>query len=127
LKDNGIEVFFEKENLWSLDPKSELILTIMASIAQEESRSISQNVTWGKRASFQEGKVSFAYSSFLGYKKVNDKLVIIESEAETVRTIYRMFLVGGKTPTGIARYFQFLQMKNIKVMRCFKKLLLIII
>ena len=83
----------------------------MASIAQEESRSISQNVTWGKRASFQEGKVSFAYSSFLGYKKVNDKLVIIESEAETVRTIYRMFLVSGKTPTGIARY---LKLEGIK-------------
>ena len=111
LKENGVEVFFEKENLWTLDPKSELILTIMASIAQEESRSISQNVTWGKRASFQEGKVSFAYSSFLGYKKVNDKLVIIESEAETVRTIYRMFLVSGKTPTGIARY---LKLEGIK-------------
>ena len=68
LKDKG-EVFFEKENLWTLDPKSELILTIMASIAQEESRSISQNVTWGKRASFQQGKVSFAYKRFLGYKK----------------------------------------------------------
>jgi DNA invertase Pin-like site-specific DNA recombinase len=49
LKAKGIEVYFEKENLWTLDPKSELILTIMASIAQEESRSISQNVTWGKR------------------------------------------------------------------------------
>lgn len=61
LKDKGIEVYFEKENLWTLDPKSELILTIMASIAQEESRSISQNVTWGKRVSFQSGKVSFAY------------------------------------------------------------------
>ncbi|CDR30212.1 Transposase and inactivated derivatives [Acholeplasma oculi] len=45
LKDKGIEVYFKKENLWTLDPKSELILTIMASIAQEESRSISQNVT----------------------------------------------------------------------------------
>ena len=80
LKNNGIEVFFEKENLWTMDPKSELILTIMASIAQEESRSISQNVTWGKRVGFQEGKVSFAYKSFLGYKKEDDKIVIDETK-----------------------------------------------
>ncbi len=50
----------------------------MALIAQEESRSISQNVKWGKRVGFQRGKVSFAYGMFLGYEKVNDKIVIIE-------------------------------------------------
>jgi DNA invertase Pin-like site-specific DNA recombinase len=106
LKAKGIEVFFEKENLWTLDPKSELILTIMASIAQEESRSISQNVTWGKRVGFQEGKVSFAYKRFLGYKKEDDKIVIDEDQADIVRMIYRMFLVEGKTPTGIAKYLK---------------------
>jgi len=111
LKARGVEVFFEKENLWTLDPKSELILTIMASIAQEESRSISQNVIWGKRVSFQQGKVSFAYSRFLGYKKVEDKLVIDEDQAVIVRMIYRMFLVEGKTPSGIAKY---LKSQNIK-------------
>lgn len=112
LKENGIEVFFEKENLWTLDPKSELILTIMASIAQEESRSISQNVTWGKRVSFQEGKVSFAYKFFLGYKKVDDKLVIDEDQAVIVRMIYRMFLVEGKTATGIAKYLKSRKVKT---------------
>lgn len=110
LKDKGVEVFFEKENLWTFDQKSELILTIMASIAQEESRSISQNITWGKRAAFQKGRVSFAYSTFLGYAKENDKIVIVEDEAEIVRIIYRMFLVEGKTPTAIALY-----LKNKKV------------
>ena len=111
LKSKGIEVFFEKENLWTLDPKSELILTIMASIAQEESRSISQNVTWGKRVGFQQGKVSFAYKSFLGYKKEDDKITIDEDQAVVVRMIYRMFLVEGKTGTGIANY---LKSQNIK-------------
>lgn len=111
LKDNGIEVFFEKENLWTLDPKSELILTIMASIAQEESRSISQNVTWGKRVGFQQGKVSFAYKTFLGYKKEDDKIVIDEDQAVIVRMIYKMFLVEGKSATGIANY---LKSKHIK-------------
>lgn len=111
LKDKGIEVFFEKENLWTLDPKSELILTIMASIAQEESRSISQNVTWGKRVGFQSGKVSFAYSRFLGFEKIGDKIVIVDDEAKIVEKIYRMFLVDGKTPTGIAKH---LKENNIK-------------
>jgi len=87
----------------SLNTKSELILTIMASIAQEESRSISQNVTWGKRVAFKAGKVSFAYSMFLGYEKEDDRIIIVESEAKIVRRIYRMFLVEGLTPTGIAR------------------------
>jgi site-specific DNA recombinase len=111
LKDKGIEVYFEKENLWTLDPKSELILTIMASIAQEESRSISQNVTWGKRVSFQKGKVSFAYDSFLGYKKENDKLVIDEDQAVIVKMIYRMFLAEGKSILSIAKY---LTSQNVK-------------
>ncbi|HHT82664.1 MAG TPA: recombinase family protein [Acholeplasmataceae bacterium] len=104
LKDKGVEVFFEKENLWTLNSKSELILTIMASIAQEESRSISQNVTWGKRVSFQNGKVSFAYSRFLGYEKKDGKIVIVEEEAKVVRLIYRMFLVEGQTPIAIRNY-----------------------
>jgi len=112
LKAKGIEVYFEKEKLWTLDPKSELILTIMASIAQEESRSISQNVTWGKRVGLQEGKVSFAYNRFLGYKKEGDKIVIDEDQAEIVRMIYRMFLVEGKTPTGIAKYLKLHHIKT---------------
>lgn len=111
LKDKGIEVFFEKENLWTLDPKSELILTIMASIAQEESRSISENVRWGKRVAFKQGKVTFAYSRFLGYKKENDKLVIDEDEAMIVRLIYRMFLVDGISMHAIAHH---LNASNIK-------------
>ena len=108
-KDKGIEVFFEKENLWTLDPKSELILTIMASIAQEESRSISENVRWGKRVAFKQGKVTFAYSRFLGYKKENDKLVIDEDEAIIV--IYRMFLVDGISMHAIAHH---LNASNVK-------------
>lgn len=102
LKAAGVEVFFEKEGLWTFDSKSELILTIMASIAQEESRSISANVTMGKRWGMQEGKVSFAYKNFLGYKKENGKIVIDEEQAIIVRRIYSMFLKEGKTCSGIA-------------------------
>lgn len=106
LKAHHVEVFFEKENIWTFDPKSELILTIMASIAQEESRSISQNVTWGKRVAFQKGKVSMAYSSFLGYKKgTNGDIEIDEEQAKLVREIYRLFLFEGLTPHSIAERF----------------------
>ena len=103
LKAKGVEVFFEKENLRTFDPKCEMLLTIMSSLAQEESRSISENIRWGKRKSMQDGKVSFPYSCFLGYKKGADgKLEIVESEAKIVRKIYRLFL-SGKSPNSIAK------------------------
>lgn len=103
LKDKGVEVYFEKENIYTLDSKGELLLTIMASLAQEESRSISKNITWGKRKSMADGKVSFAYSSFLGYDMGADgHLYIVEEQAEIVRRIYDEFLAGG-SPYDIAR------------------------
>ena len=69
LKEKGVEVYFEKENIWTLDAKGEMLLTIMSSLAQEESRSISENTTWGKRKQFADGKGAVAYSRFLGYDK----------------------------------------------------------
>ena len=74
LKEKGIEVYFEKENIYTLDAKGEVMITIMSSLAQEESRSISENVTWGKRKSMADGKFSLAYKRFLGYKKGPDGL-----------------------------------------------------
>ena len=50
LKENSIECYFEKENIWTFDGKGELLITIMSSLAQEESRSISENCTWGQRS-----------------------------------------------------------------------------
>lgn len=95
LKDKGVEVYFEKENIWTLDSKGELLITIMSSLAQEESRSISENVTWGQRKRFADGKVSVPYKQFLGYKKgANGLPEIVPEEAITVRSIYRMFIEG---------------------------------
>lgn len=91
LKEKGIEVYFEKENIWTLDAKGELMITIMSSLAQEESRSISENTTWGKRKQFADGKGSVAYSWFLGYDK---DFKINEEQADTVRLIYRLFISG---------------------------------
>ena len=103
LKEKGVEVYFEKENIYTLDSKGELLITIMSSLAQEESRSISENVTWGKRKQFADGKVALPYKQFLGYRKGADGLPeIVPEEAKIVRRIYSLF-IGGKTTGGIAR------------------------
>ena len=100
LKEHKIECYFEKENIWTFDSKGELLLTIMSSLAQEESRSISENVTWGHRKRFADGKVSVAYSRFLGYKKgPNGGLVVVPEEATTIKLIYKLFLEGLGTTT----------------------------
>ena len=104
LKEKGVEIYFEKENIYTLDSKGELLITIMSSLAQEESRSISENVTWGQRKRFADGKVTLPYKQFLGYEKGDDGLPrIVESEAKIVRLIYKEFL-NGKTPSYIAKY-----------------------
>jgi DNA invertase Pin-like site-specific DNA recombinase len=103
LKEKGVGVYFEKENIFTTDSNGEFLLTIMSSLAQEESRSISENVTWGQRKRMADGKVSLAYSRFLGYDKGTDKytMVVNEEQAVTVRRIFRMFLQG-YTPHRIA-------------------------
>lgn len=95
LKEKGVEVYFEKENIYTMDSKGELLITIMSSLAQEESRSISENVTWGQRKRFADGKINIPYKNFLGYEKGEDGLPkIVEKEAKIIRLIYRMFLEG---------------------------------
>lgn len=90
-----IEVYFEKEGIHTLDKQCEVMLTIMSSLAQEESRSISENVRWGKQKSMQDGNVSFGYGHFLGYRKGKDgRPEVVPEEAAIVRDIYRMFLDG---------------------------------
>ena len=106
LKEKGVEVYFQKENIYTLDSKGELLITIMSSLAQEESRSISENVTWGQRKRFSDGKVSMPYKHFLGYRKGEDgEPEIVPEEAEVVRRIYRLFLEG-QTPYGIKRILE---------------------
>ena len=103
LKEKGVEVYFEKENIYTLDSKDELLITIMPSLAQEESRSISENVTWGQCKRMADGKISLPYGQFLGYAKWEDGLPrIIESEAKIVRMVFRLF-IEGKTPSASAK------------------------
>ena len=102
LKEQNVECYFEKENIWTFDGKGELLISIMSSLAQEESRSISENVTWGQRKRMANGKVNLPYGQFLGYRKGADGLPeIVPEEAEIVRFIYRQF-IAGLTPYKIA-------------------------
>lgn len=103
LKEHGVEGYFEEQNIYTLDGKGELLLTIMSSIAQEESRNISENVTWGIRKRFADGKVFMPYKRFMGYRRGKDGTPeVVEAEADVVRTIFRRFLEGA-TPAMISR------------------------
>ena len=96
LKDLGIEVRFEKEHIHSLSEDGELMLTLLASFAQEESRSISENVKWGVRKRFQSGEIGAANKHILGYRYYDGlrKYVIIPEEAEAVRWMFQMYIDG---------------------------------
>lgn len=102
LKEKNVPVYFEKENINTMDASGELLLTIMSSIAQQESESLSKNVKIGLQYRFQQGKMSLNYNRFLGYTRDEEgRLVIVPEEAEVVKRIYREYLEGGST-TGIA-------------------------
>ena len=95
LKELGIGVIFEKENINTLTMTSEFMIALYGSFAQAESESISKNVSWGKEKAFREGKVQFQYKHLLGYKKGADgKPEIVPDEAETVRLIFSLYLDG---------------------------------
>ena len=95
LKEKNIPVYFEKESINTMDSKGEVLLTIMASLAQQESQSLSQNVKLGLQYRYQQGEVQVNHNRFLGYTKDEEgKLVIVQEEAETVKRIYREYLEG---------------------------------
>ena|GEM_PF-2826016 len=95
LKVLNIAVFFEKENINTMDSKGEVLLIIMASLAQQESESLSQNVKMGIQFRYQQGIVQVNHNQFLGYTKDADKsLVIVPEEVEIIKRIYRAYLEG---------------------------------
>ena len=95
LKEHGVEVFFEKENIWTFDSKGEFLITLMSSLAQEESRSISENITWGIRKGFEAGKGMTDWRRMLGYTvDIAGNPIIDEEQAEIVREIFRLYLTG---------------------------------
>ena len=110
LKSKDVGVYFEKEDISTLDSKGEFLLTLMSSLAEEESRSISENVRWGQRKRFADGRYHMPYKQFLGYKKgANGEPELVKEEAKIIRIIYRLFLEG-YTPSSIAR-----QLTEVKI------------
>lgn len=112
LKNHGIGIYFEEQNIDTLSIDSELYLVIYAGFAQSESESMSKNITWAYRKRFEDGKVTMQYKLMLGYKKGSDgEPEIVPEEAEIVKRIYEMFL-SGQTVRAISEK---LQSENIKV------------
>ena len=95
LKEKNIPIFFEKESINTMDSKGEVLITIMASLAQQESESLSKNVKLGLQYRYQQGKVQVNHKHFLGYTKdENGNLIIEPKQAEIVKRIYREYLEG---------------------------------
>lgn len=93
LKSIGVEVFFIEDNIWTMDGDGELRLSLMATLAQEESRKTSERVKAGQKISRDNG-VLYGNGNILGYDRVGDTYVINEEQAETVRMIYDLYLQG---------------------------------
>lgn len=111
LKAEGVGVFFEKEHINTLNAESELILTILSSIAEEELSSISQNIRWANQKRFKQGKVQLVTERFMGYDKAeNGSLVINEEQAKIVRRIFDDIISG----LGVMRIARGLEQDNIK-------------
>lgn len=109
LKELGISVYFENENIDTLTPGGEVLITILAAMAEQESRTMSTNIKWTYQKKFKNGEVILNTGLMLGYRKAGRKdeegkeiYIINESEAEIVRRIYREYLAG-TTVTRIAR------------------------
>ncbi|MDE7202715.1 MAG: recombinase family protein, partial [Lachnospiraceae bacterium] len=129
LKEKNVAVVFEKEGINTLDGTGEILLTILSSLAQEESRNISENTKWGVVRRFEKGQVIVNHSKFMGYtKNENGELVIIPEEAEVVRLILRLYLEGYsaakisgyleekgiRTATGLEKWHATVVMKMLK-------------
>ena len=102
LKNIGVEVYFVEDNIWTMDGDGELRLTIMATLAQEESRKVSERVKAGQHVSREKGTL-YGSGNILGYDRVGDTYVINEDQAETVRMIFDMYINEGLGTGKIAR------------------------
>ena len=104
LRQINVEIIFEKENISSLDPKVEFLLTIMSSMAQEEARNVSENVKWNVQRRFREGVPIINHQRFLGYTKdkKGGNLVVVPEEAQIVKLIFNLY-ISGVGPAKIAK------------------------
>lgn len=94
LKERGINMYFENENLNSIEDEAEFAITLSGILAQEESRNLSENIQWGYQRKFENGDIFTKYKNFMGYQCENGNLVIVPEQAEVVKTIFNLYLDG---------------------------------
>jgi DNA invertase Pin-like site-specific DNA recombinase len=113
LLNNGVAVFFQNDAINTIEKDSELRLTIMSSMAQDESRKISERVKWGHRQSIKNGVV-LGNSQIYGYQKLNKRLVIDETQAPMVRELFEMYATGKYSMKQLEQYFWDKGFRNTK-------------
>ena len=94
LKKLNVNVYFTKENINSMDEKSEFIFTVLSSLAEEESKSISTNLKWSFKKKFEKGEPMFPYTKFLGFNVINKKVVVVLKEALIIKEIFYRYING---------------------------------
>lgn len=111
LKEHHVRIFFEKENIDTMDSSGELLITILSSQVQEESRNLSENTRWGIVRKFEQGIIQINHTKFLGYTKDSEgRLVMVPEEAEIVIKIYDLYLQG----FGFYKIAKILEQEEIK-------------
>ena len=105
LKDKGVDIVFENENLKLSERYTEMLLSIRSAVAQEESRNTSNSIKWGYQRRFERGEIQTKYKNFMGYTEKNGELVIVPEEATIVKKIFELYAEGySKTKTGKTKW-----------------------
>ena len=94
LRERGINMHFENENLDSINEDKEFEITLRGMLAQDESRNTSENIQWGFQRKFEKGDIFTKYKNFMGYTCVDGEIVIVPEQAEVVRKIFELYLQG---------------------------------
>lgn len=112
LRERGINMHFENENLDSIRQDKEFEITLRSMLAQDESRNISENIQWGFQRKFEKGYIFKKYKNFMGYTCVDDEIDIVPEQAEVVRKIFKLYLQG-LTLGQIKMYLESMDIKTV--------------
>ena len=112
LKNLNVDVFFEEQNLHSISSDGEMVLTLLASVAQEEARSVSENQKWRIRKDFEKGLIWGGNNAY-GYRIIKKKMVLVPEEAKLVKRIFQLYIGG----LGFQKISKLLNDEGIPAMR----------
>ncbi len=112
LRERGINMHFENENLDSIKQNKEFEITLRSMLAQDESRNISENIQWGFQRKFEKGDIFKKYKNFMGYTCINDEIAIVAEQAKIVKKIFELYLQG-RTFGQIKMYLESMDIKTV--------------